>query len=163
MLDGLVAFALVSIPIMLVGSSCIDVQEITTSIIIGYVATLRVLFLFILSMALMPKGVAAPFIPNMFADIFIHTKFLLGSSKLFLPNIKFTMGDKSLFSHLLIFVWDSILNMPVHTAYMAHNSRHSLTALFPAVDNPTKTLCGLNIVSATSALISKNNHTLFIS
>ena len=72
-------------------------QLIATNIIIAKVAVSLFLLSFCIdSMAFMPSGVAAPFMPKRFADIFIETYCLLSAERLFLPNILFIIGDRNL-------------------------------------------------------------------
>jgi len=94
--DGFLLFALASIPTIEVGKSCTLEQLIATSIIIENVAVDLCLLSFCIdSMAFMPRGVAAPPIPNRFAEIFIETNFLLSSERLFFPKILFIIGDNN--------------------------------------------------------------------
>ena len=102
-IDGKIIFvgfllpASASIPIIDVGKSCTLEQLIATSIIMGKVTLNLSLLSFCMdSIAFMPSGVAAPFMPNKFAEIFIETYLLLSSERLFLPNNLFIIGDRSL-------------------------------------------------------------------
>ena len=88
--------ALASMPIIEVGRSWMLEQEIAINIIIGKVIKdLLGLSFCIDSIAFMPSGVAAPFIPNKFAEIFIDTYLLLSAERLLLPNILFIIGDSN--------------------------------------------------------------------
>ena len=115
--DGFELPAEDSIPIIDVGSSCMLEQLIAISIIIGKVTV----FLFWLSfcidsIALIPRGVAAPLIPRRFADIFIETYLLLSSERLFLPNILFIIGDRSFETFFDSPLCSKIENNPIQMA-----------------------------------------------
>ena len=72
-------------------------QEIAISRIIGkLMVDLSGLSFCIDSIAFIPSGVAAPFIPNRFAEMFIDTYLLLSAERLLLPNILFIIGDSNL-------------------------------------------------------------------
>lgn len=132
-----------SIPIIDVGKSWIDEQLIATSIIIGKVAVCLFLLSFCIdSMALIPRGVAAPFIPSIFAEMFIETYLRLSSERLFLPNILFIIGDSNLDSFCDNPHCSRIEKSPIQMAYIASSSSDKETALFDAVSIPDKTLWG---------------------
>lgn len=115
-----------------------------------------------LSMALIPRGVAAPPMPSIFAEIFMLTYCLVSSDRFFLPNIKLTSGDNSLENFFDSPVCSSIEKIPIHIAYMAHSSKESLTARFEADVSPAKTPLGSTNISAI--ILSDNNmsQTLFM-
>ena len=95
--EGLLLPAEASIPIIEVGNICTLEHEIAISIIMGKVTVDLLWFSFCIdSMALIPRGVAAPLIPRRFAEMFIDTYFLLSSERLLLPNILFIIGESSL-------------------------------------------------------------------
>ena len=112
--DELPAFVI--IPIIDVGSNCKLVQERMMSIVIGYVTFPDLLSSFMLSIALIPIGVAAPPMPSMFAEIFIETYCFALGDKFFLPNIKSMIGDRIFVSNFEIPVNSNILKIPTHTA-----------------------------------------------
>ena len=114
------------------------------------------------SIAFMPRGVAAPPIPNRFAEIFIETYLLLSAERLFLPNILFIIGDRSLDNFLESPLFSKIEKIPSQTAYTAQSSNESFTALFEAVNIPVKTFEGSNKQRATMLEINKNIQILFI-
>lgn len=94
--DGFVLPAFVNIPIIDVGKSWTLEQLIAISIIIGKETTDLFLLSFCMdSMALIPRGVAAPLIPRRFADIFIDIYSLLSSEMFFFPNILLTTGESN--------------------------------------------------------------------
>ena len=106
-----------SMPIIDVGKSCMLEQDIAINIIIGKDTTdLFGLSFCIDSIAFMPSGVAAPFIPNKFADIFIDTYLLLSCERLLLPNILFIIGERSLDTFWDRPLFSSIPNMPSQIA-----------------------------------------------
>ena len=132
-----------SMPIIDVGKSCMLEQDIAINIIIGKDTTdLFGLSFCIDSIAFMPSGVAAPFIPNKFADIFIDTYLLLSCERLLLPNILFIIGDSNLESFSESPHFSNIEKSPSHIAYIAQSSNDSLTALFEAVKRLDKTFVG---------------------
>ena len=117
MLVGLELPAFVSIPIIDVGRSCTLEQLIAISKIIGSVTVdLFLLSFYMDSIALIPRGVAAPLIPRRFADMFIETYFLLSSERLFLPKILFIMGDSSLDTFFESPLCSKIENKPIQMA-----------------------------------------------
>lgn len=132
--------ALLSSPIIEVGNNCILEQLITTSITIFLLALLDPSC--ILFIALIPSGVAAPFIPSMLALIFILTSCLLSFDKDFLPKIKSISGDNILEITTESFVCSSMLNIPVHTAYTAHKLKQRLTALLDEIVRAGSMLSG---------------------
>ena len=84
------------------------------------------------SIAFMPRGVAAPLIPKRLAEMFIDTYFLLSCERLLLPNILFIIGDSNLETFSAKPLFSKIPKSPSHIAYIAHKSKHNLTALFEA-------------------------------
>ena len=152
-----------SIPIIEVGKSWTLEQDMAISIIIGNVTCNLFLLSFCIdSMALMPRGVAAPLIPSRFAEIFIDTYLLLSSERLLLPKILFIIGDRSLDNFCDNPLFSSIEKSPSHIAYMAHNSKESLTALFEADSSPDKTLLGSAKHSEITLVANKIIQIIFI-
>lgn len=152
-----------SMPIIEVGRSCKLEQLKVTSIIIGNVTVDFVgLFFCIDSMAFMPSGVAAPFIPRRFAEIFIETYFLLSLERLFLPKILFIIGDRSLDNLPESPLCSKIENNPIQIAYIARSSSESLTALFDAVKSPERTFVGSKKQSDITLIANKKIQILFI-
>ena len=106
-----------SMPIIDVGRSWTLEQLMVISIIIGKVAVWWFgLFFCIDSIALIPKGVAAPLIPSKFAEIFMDTYRLLSSERLFLPNILFIIGDRNLETFCEKPLCSKIEKMPIQMA-----------------------------------------------
>ncbi len=94
---GFLLPAFESIAIIDVGKNWTLEQLMAISIIIGKVMVVLSLLSFCIdSMAFIPSGVAAPLIPRRFAEMFIETYFRLSSERLFLPNILFIIGERSL-------------------------------------------------------------------
>ena len=146
---GFLLSAAASMPIIDVGKIWILEHEIATSIIIGKVTV----FLFGLSfcidsIAFIPSGVAAPFMPSKFADMFIETYFLLSSERLHLPKILFIIGERSLDSFWDRPLFSNIEKSPSQIAYIAQSSNDNLTALFDADKRPDKTVVGFEKHSA---------------
>ena len=160
---GLVLPALESIPIIEVGSSWMLEQLIATSIIIGKVTVdLFGLSFCMLSIALIPSGVAAPFMPSRFADMFIATYCLLSSERLCLPKILFIIGERSLDNFFESPLCSKIENMPIQMAYMAHSSSDSETALFDALSSPESTCEGSKMQMQIMLEANKNIQILFM-
>ena len=114
---GFLLPAFASIPIIDVGNSWMLEQLMATSIIIGKVTVfLLVLFFCIDSMALIPRGVAAPPIPSKFAEMFIETSSRLSAERLFLPKSLVIIGDKNLDNFLESPLCSKIENKPIQMA-----------------------------------------------
>lgn len=152
-----------SIPIIDVGKSWTLEHEIAINIIIGKVTTdLLGLSFCIDSIALMPSGVAAPLIPNKFAEMFIDTYCLLSAERLLLPNILFIIGDSSLESFSDSPHFSSMEKRPSQIAYIAQSSKDSLTALFDATKSPDKTFVGSPKQSDITLITNKTIQMIFI-
>lgn len=160
---GFVLPEFASIPITDVGRNWMLEQLIAMSIIIGNETTFLSLLSFCIdSIALIPSGVAAPFMPSKFADIFIETYFLLSSERLFLPNILFIIGESSLDNFLDNPLCSKMENTPIQIAYIAHSSNDNLTALFDADKSPDKTCVGSKTHRAITLEINSTIQILFI-
>lgn len=152
-----------NIPIIDVGKNWTLEQLIAMSIIIGKVTCFLLGLSFCIdSMALMPRGVAAPLIPSIFAEMFIETYFLLSSERLFLPKILFIIGERSLESLFDNPLFSSIANSPIQIAYIAKSSSESWTALFEAESRPVKTFDGSNKQSEMMLIKKRKIQILFI-
>lgn len=115
--DGFELPAFASMPIIEVGKSWTLEQLITISIIMGKVAVLLFELSFCIdSMALIPRGVAAPPMPRRLAEMFIETYCLLSSERLFLPNILFIIGERSLDTFFARPLFSRIENKPIQIA-----------------------------------------------
>ncbi len=95
-----------------------------------------------LFIARMPRGVAAPFIPNILALIFMLMSRLLSFERDFLPKIRSINGDNILDISLDKLVCSKILNIPVQTAYTAQRLKHKLTALLDETVSAGRMLSG---------------------
>ncbi len=115
--EGFLLPALASMPIIEVGRSWTLEQLIAISIIIGKVMVVLFLLSFCIdSMALIPRGVAAPPMPSKFAEMFIETNWRLSSERLFLPKILFIIGDRSLDNFLDSPLCSKIEKSPIQIA-----------------------------------------------
>ena len=115
-----------------------------------------------LSIAFMPSGVAAPFIPKRLALMFILTNFLLSGERLFFPKIQLTSGESSFAKSLVMPVCSKIEKMPIQTAYITQSSKVKESALFEAPSIPVITASGLTKRRAKMLDISRISHILFI-
>ena len=138
-------------------------QLMIINIIIGNVAVdFSGLSFCIDSIALMPRGVAAPPIPRRFAEMFIDTYCLLSFERLHLPNILFIMGDRKWDNFCDKPLFSRIMKSPIQIAQIAHKLNDNFTAEFEAVSNPERTFVGSPKHSAIMLIINRKIQILFI-
>lgn len=113
------------------------------------IVTSITMFLFILFVpscieliARMPSGVAAPFMPSIFALIFMLINCFDSLDSDFFPKIQLIRGDKIFDNNRDMLVCSRILKIPVQTAYTAHRLKHKETALLDDVESAGNTLSG---------------------
>lgn len=114
-------------PIMVVGSSCMDTEFITSNIMAEKLALPEPSSSF--CMAVMPLGVDALPNPSMFDAMFM-AMYLLACGSLDL-NKYFIMGESSFSSFCASPLLSTISSTPSHMAYMPSKFMHSSTACSP--------------------------------